>query len=239
MASKFGILGRLEFLQVIASKFIAGINPAVIHNIKKYSALKKVHYLTAVEHLEGDYLEFGVFTGSSFTHSMRCTSSMEKIYPGIKQCKFIGFDSFEGFGLLDEGDEHPFYSDENFKTSFDAVHRRAAAAAGNYHFELKKGFFEQSLQAGALAHGINKVRILFMDCDTYSSAKLAFEYVSPVMQEGAYIILDDFFSYRGSKSKGVARAFNEFLETTGISARRVMDYGMGGSVFVVDLIDTK
>ena len=97
-----------------------------------------------------------------------------------------------------------------------------------YHFELKKGFFELSLQAGALAHGINKVRIVFMDCDTYSSAKLAFEYVSPVMQEGAYIILDDFFSYRGSKSKGVARAFNEFLETAGISARRVMDYGMGG-----------
>ena len=59
------------------------------------------------------------------------------------------------------------------------------------------------------------------------------------MQEGAYIILDDFFSYRGSKSKGVARAFNEFLETSGISARRVMDYGMGGSVFVVDSINTK
>ncbi|MDC0181001.1 TylF/MycF family methyltransferase [Pseudomonadota bacterium] len=237
MTSKFGILGRLEFLQVIASKFIAGINPAVIHNIEKYLALKKAHYLTAVEHLEGDYLEFGVFTGSSFTHSMRCTSSMEKIYPGIKKCKFIGFDSFEGFGLLDEGDEHPFYSDENFETSFDAVYKRAAAAAGNYHFELKKGFFEQSLRDGALAHGIDKVRIVFMDSDTYSSAKCAFEYVSPVMQVGAYIILDDYFSYRGSKSKGVARAFNEFLGSSGISARRVMDYGMGGTVFVVDSID--
>ena len=72
------------------------------------------------------------------------------------------------------------------------AYRRAAAAAGNYHFELKQGFFEQSLRDGALAHGINKVRIVFIDCDTYSSAKCAFEYVSPVMQEGAYIILDDF-----------------------------------------------
>ena len=105
----------------MASKIIAGINPAVTHNIEKYSALKKAHYLTAMEHLEGDYLEFGVFTGSSFTHSMRCTRSMEKIYPGIKQCKFIGFDSFEGFGLLGESDEHPFYDDKNFETNFDAL----------------------------------------------------------------------------------------------------------------------
>ena len=149
MTSKFGILGRLEFLQVIASKFIAGINPAVIHNIEKYYAIKKVHYLTAVEHLEGDYLEFGVFTGSSFTHSIRCTRSMEKIYPGIKNCKFFGFDSFEGFGLLDEGDEHPFYTDENFETSFATVYKRVASAAGSYQFELKEGFFEESLQAGA------------------------------------------------------------------------------------------
>ena len=93
MASSFGILGKLEFLQVIASKVISGISHAVIHNIEKYSALKKAHYLTAVEHLEGDYLEFGVFTGSSFTHSMRCTRRMEKIFPGIKQSKFIGYDS--------------------------------------------------------------------------------------------------------------------------------------------------
>jgi O-methyltransferase len=237
MASTFGILGKLEFLQVIASKLIAGINPAVIHNIEKYSALKKVHYLTAVEHLEGDYLEFGVFTGSSFTHSIRCTRSMEKIYPGIKNCKFVGFDSFEGFGLLDEGDEHPFYTDENFETSFATVSKRVATAAGSYQFELKEGFFEESLQAGALAHGINKARVVFMDSDTYGSAKSAFEYVSPVMQEGTYIILDDFFSYRGSKSKGVAKAFDEFLVTTGISVRRVMDYGMGGAVFVIDSIE--
>lgn len=237
MASTFGILGKLEFLQVLASKLIAGVNPAVIHNVEKYSILKKVHYLTAVEHLEGDYLEFGVFTGSSFTHSIRCTRSMEKIYPGIKECKFIGFDSFEGFGSLDEDDEHPFYTDENFETSFTSVSKRVLSAAGKYKFELKKGFFEQSLRAGASAHGIEKVRVVFMDSDTYGSAKCAFDYISPVMQEGAYIVLDDYFSYKGSKSKGVARAFDEFLELTGISVRRVMDYGMGGAVFVVDSID--
>ena len=62
MSGKFGFLSKLEFLQVMASKLISGINPAVIHNIEKYYILKKVHYLAAIEELEGDYLEFGVFT---------------------------------------------------------------------------------------------------------------------------------------------------------------------------------
>lgn len=44
MSTKFGILAKLDFLQSLASKMIAGINPAVIHNIEKYLMLKK--YIT-------------------------------------------------------------------------------------------------------------------------------------------------------------------------------------------------
>lgn len=62
MASKFGILSKLEFLQGWASRIIAGNNPTVIHNLEKYYVLKKVHYLSAIEDVAGDYLEFGVFT---------------------------------------------------------------------------------------------------------------------------------------------------------------------------------
>ena len=45
MSSKFGFLVKLEILQTLVSRLIASINPAVIHNIEKYYALKKVHYL--------------------------------------------------------------------------------------------------------------------------------------------------------------------------------------------------
>tara|TARA_X000000950_G_scaffold250352_1_gene310942 strand:- start:3766 stop:3948 length:183 start_codon:yes stop_codon:yes gene_type:complete len=41
MASKFGILSKLEFLQGFSSRIIAGLNPAVIHNLEKYYTLKK------------------------------------------------------------------------------------------------------------------------------------------------------------------------------------------------------
>ena len=64
MSSKFGFLSKLNFLQDFASLIIARINPAIVHNIEKYMAIKKVHYLSAIEDIEGDYIEFGVFTGS-------------------------------------------------------------------------------------------------------------------------------------------------------------------------------
>ena len=62
---KFGFLSKLIFLQDVVSLLIAKLNPAVIHNLAKYMALKKVHYLSAIEEIEGDYLEFGVYEGGT------------------------------------------------------------------------------------------------------------------------------------------------------------------------------
>ena len=43
----------------------------VEHNLGKYHALKKAFYLTALENLHEDYLEFGVFTGGSFVFATK------------------------------------------------------------------------------------------------------------------------------------------------------------------------
>ena len=78
MRTRFGLLPRLNFLQDLASFLIANLNPDVIHNLGKYMALKKIHHMSAVEETEGDYLEFGVFTGSSFCHSIRCVKNIRR-----------------------------------------------------------------------------------------------------------------------------------------------------------------
>jgi O-methyltransferase len=233
MKSKFGILHKLNFLQDFASLFIAGINPAVTHNLEKYYALKKVHYLSAIEHLEGDYLEFGVFTGSSFAHSIRCARKLNHFNSELNNIKFYGFDSFSGFGDVTEDDNHSYYIDQNFKTDFDRVNRRINNVCGNFNFTLVKGFFDQSLKNGPSALGIKKARIIFIDCDTYASAKKALIFCQTIIQQGTFIMLDDFFSYKGSERAGVARAFNEFIKRSGFSVRQVFTYGMGGSVYVI------
>lgn len=70
MATRFGFVSKLNFLQNWVSFFLAKMNPAIIHNIEKYYVIKKVHYLSTIEDIDGDYLEFGVYTGSSFCHSI-------------------------------------------------------------------------------------------------------------------------------------------------------------------------
>jgi len=235
MSTKFGILAKLDFLQSLASKMIAGINPAVIHNIEKYLMLKKVHYLSAIEEIEGDYLEFGVYTGSSFCHSIRCCLSMAKrLNPDYNKTQFWGFDSFDGFGELDEAEKHPFYTDQNFATSYSRVNKRCVAAAkSKVNFKLIQGFFEDSLSGGAKKYSIEKARIIFIDSDTYSSASEALKFCRPIVQLGTFIILDDYFSYKGSTKNGVKKAFDEFVKNGNFSIRKVFDYGMGGVVYLI------
>lgn len=233
MATKFGFLSKLDFLQNWASSLIAGVNPAIIHNIEKYYVLKKVHYLSAIEQIDGDYLEFGVFTGSSFCHSIRCCKKLLKLNPNLINSKFYGFDSFAGFGTIEKGDEHPFYTDENFATSLTTVNQRVKKVSGDFKFQLIPGFFNDSLKPGAKALGIEKSSVIFIDSDTFSSARDALQFCLPTLQLGTFIVLDDYFSYRGSEQKGVRKAFSELINQHDIQVRRVFSYGMGGVVYVV------
>ena len=78
-----------------------------------------------------------------------------------------------------------------------------------------------------------KCAIIFIDCDLMNPSIIALEFIKPILQIGSIIILDDYFSYKGSHKAGVARAFNEFVKTFGFSIRQVFTYGMGGSVYII------
>ena len=236
MKSKFGILSKLYFLQNIVSSLISKINPAIIHNIEKYMAIKKAHYLSIIEDLEGDYLEFGVFNGSSFSHSIRCFKALNYLNPN-KNVSFYGFDSFEGFGKLEDEDKHSFYTDQNFEVDYKSVLNRVKKASGKLiNFKLIKGFFNETLSHQPAFYGIKKARIIFIDSDTYSSSKEALDFCNDIVQQGTILILDDYYSYKGSNEKGIKRAFDEFLNSNNIEIRKIMDYGMGGVVMIVSKI---
>ena len=75
--------------------------------------------------------------------------------------------------------------------------------------------------------------MVFIDSDTYSSAREALAFCLPTIQQGTFVILDDYFSYLGSEERGVARAFAEFVKDAQIKVRHVFAYGMGGAVYIV------
>ncbi len=236
MTAPFGFLSKLTKLQDLTSILIARINPAIIHNVDKYTAIKKSFYLAALEDIKGNYLEFGVFTGSSFCHSIRCSKALESFNLNMSTTKFYGFDSFEGFGALTEDDQHPFFVNSNFKTSLESVLKRVRKITSPDKFQLIPGFFSDSLKNGPRSLGIEgAASIIFIDSDTHSSAQQALDFCHPLIQDGTIFILDDYFAYRGNPKKGVANAFIQFIDKHRLTARQVFSYGMGGVVFIISI----
>jgi O-methyltransferase len=236
--SKFGFLSKITFLQSFASSFISRLNPHAMHNLEKYYALKKIHYLSSIENMEGDYLEFGVYVGSSFCASIKSCRSCEYLSENNKLTKFYGFDSFDGFGDIPDIDKHPFFTDFNFKTSYDAVMKRVKKVSKQYKFKLIKGFFNKTLSSKPSHYGIKKSRIIMIDSDTYQACKEALDFCLETLQEGTFIVFDDFMSYKGSYEKGEMKAFNDFKsQNKNIVFREVLKYGMGGTAFIVSKID--
>ncbi len=238
MLEKFSSIARSSFMQNLASFCISKIDPVIVHNIEKYLLLSKIFYYTAIEDIEGDYLEFGVYTGSSFSHAIRCYKKSKKYQTNnTHSTNFFGFDSFDGFGELDDMDKHPFFVRSNFITDYDVVSKRVSKIDSRINTKLIKGFYCDSLKSGPEALGINKARIIFVDCDTYTAAKDVFHFCKNIIQPGTIIVLDDYMCYRASNEKGVSKAFFDFIRETGTKTRIFSTYGVGAHVYVVN--DTK
>ncbi len=225
--NKIGILAKITLLQNLLSYIFAKINPLVVHNVSKYMIIKKAFFFSAIEKVRGDYFEFGVFTGSSFCHAIRCAKSNIKYDSSLHKTKFYGFDSFEGFGDLPDYDKHDFFKNENFKCNYNKVVKRVKKLLPKSKFKLVKGFFENTLSKNPES---NFARIIFIDCDTYSSTELALNYIRGSLQVGTIIILDDYFAYKGMENRGVYGAFKIFTKSHKLRTRKLFSYGMGGVV---------
>ena len=102
------------FIQNFVSSIITLIHPYFENTVSKYTAIKKAFYITAHDDTLGDYLEFGVFTGSSFNFAIKINRKIDKIFNKQTSCEFIGFDSFQGFGEIKDFDQHPSFKNKFF-----------------------------------------------------------------------------------------------------------------------------
>lgn len=225
---------RAHWLQTLIVRLVAALPPPIEHNLGKTQALKKAFYLAALENLPGDYLEFGVFEGTSLIAAFESDRRFRQ--PPTPPRAFWGFDSFAGFKYFDERDRHPFFTEGEFASSLDQTRRRLRRHfKGRARWELVPGYFEQTLQGKTAPDlGIERVAVALIDCDLGTPAQLALDFMRPALQNGTVIILDDFFAYRGSEQAGVSGAFAQFqADYPHLQFRRLFDYGHGGQGFVL------
>ena len=157
----------------------------------------------------GDYLEFGVYLGTSLGCMERASASL-----GLRGLRLFGFDSFEGLpAAADEEDERFWYPRQyavGHRFTLDALRRRGVDLE---RVRLVPGWFDETLGPGAAARlGIARAAVILVDCDLYSSARTCLEFCAPLIAPEAVVFFDD-WDAGGLAERGLGerRAFEEFL----------------------------
>ena len=179
----------------------------------------------------GDYLEFGVFNGSSLGSAYLTAKKMN-----LKSIKFFGFDSFEG---LPKGtdDEHDILQKGFYCCPFEKTKECLKKRSVNPDEVIWiKGVYSDTLNDETFKKvGYPKIGIVFIDCDTYSSSKAVFDFLAPLMTEPAIFCLDDWKLYdMDIKGTGEYKSFNEFLEKNKhIKAKEIKSYNRKSKSFLI------
>ncbi len=131
---------------------------------------------------DGLVLEFGVFKGVTINY-------MARLQPDRQ---FYGFDSFKG---LPEDWAGKRFSERNFD-------RKGVKPKVPSNVTLVEGWFDATLPA-FLAQHTGPIAFLHVDCDIYSSTKTVLESCVPRLAQGAVIVFDEFFNYKGLRAARV------------------------------------
>ena len=190
------------------------------------SLFYKAAKLIASDEIEGDYLEFGVYLGGSFStayHAIGCAFD-EASSPGPwnteRECqvrraigdrmRFFAFDSFEGLPASD-GTSKDFVEGKFSASERTFLGNIAANGVDLGRARTVPGFFSaQLLEDARIRHRIEHASIVHIDSDLYESAKIVLDFLPSVLGDCAVLIFNDWFSYRGDPRFGEQRAFAEW-----------------------------
>jgi O-methyltransferase len=157
------------------------------------------------EAVEGDYAEFGVWTGRTFVEAWR-------VGHRLGDRRYFAYDSFEGLpdagGIDGDGRFKPGEFSHS-RRAFEARLRRARVPAADVH--IVEGFYDESL-ARPEEIPLEKVAIAWVDCDLYASTVPVLDYLTDRLSHGAILLFDDWFCFKGNPEKGEQRACREWLE---------------------------
>lgn len=179
----------------------------------------------------GDYLEFGVFNGSSIGSAYLTAKDV-----GLESMKFFGFDSFEGLPVGTE-DEHDILQKGFYRCPFEKTKECLTRRNVNPDEVIwVKGLYSDTLNDETIKEkGIGRIGIVFIDCDTYSSSKAVLDFLAPLIVEPAIFCFDDWKLYdMDIKGTGEYRSFNEFLEKNRhIKAQEIKSYNRKSKSFLI------
>jgi O-methyltransferase len=212
--------------------------------IDRPGALDKAFEFVYKSETDGDYYEFGVFKGVSLARALRSDSTWKKMTGRAHVQQFYGFDSFQGlpqFAETDKLEGYQVFTPGQFsETSIEAV-REEIQREGmpTDKVSLFPGFFTESLNSQRTLKQLenSRVAIAHIDCDLYSSARDCLDFLDGRLVDGAIVLFDDWFCYRGRPDRGVHMAFEEWKAQKKYHVSDYFNYSWAGRAFIINTLE--
>ena len=185
--------------------------------------------------VSGDYHEYGCHRARTFRMALT-----EARRHNLNDMRFFAFDSFQGLPQPVNETNVEIWQRGALVTS-EAEFRGMVERHGIYADRVRtvSGFYDSSLSRQlqqTFLHNENKIALVNIDCDLYESAVPVFDFIDPLLQEGAVLYVDDLFAgHKGSPLKGVARAFLEYQRRSRWKFVRHLDVGWWGRSYIAYL----
>ncbi|MBS1860922.1 MAG: class I SAM-dependent methyltransferase [Actinobacteria bacterium] len=179
------------------------------------------------EQIPGAYAEFGVWTGRTFVEAWRAGKVDEM------PRRYFAYDSFEGLPEVEGADQTGRWETGEFSHSrraFEARLRRARVPSRDV--EIVEGFFDATLLPTVPEP--REVAIAWVDCDLYVSTVPVLCFLTDRLSQGAIILFDDWFCFKGDAAAGEQKACNEWLaRNPQISLIPWRQFNWAGQAFIV------
>lgn len=182
--------------------------------------------------VDGDYLEFGVFQGRTFSDAWDAARRY-----GMEDMRLHAFDSFRGLPEPGAADRGGGFSGGQFhctRERFERFLRRRRVDMSRV--SIHEGMFDDTLaEPGCLRKlGIRRASIVWIDCDLYDSTVPVLRALSDVLVDGAILVFDDWYCFKGRSDRGEQRACREWLEANPrFSLVEYQKFHWAGASFIV------
>ncbi len=213
--------------------------------IDREGAFKRVFEFVYKSGVRGSYAEFGVWQGASLIRALRQNKNWSTKFGTSLVDQFYAFDSFQGLpGITDSeslDNYHVFEKGQFSDTSSKAVEQAIEKAGlSDANLTLFPGFFEDTLQS----HEVNElieapIAVAHIDCDLESSALLCLDFLEHRLTDGAILMFDDWFCYRGRRDKGVRNAFSIWSQKSEHEITEYFRYSWAGVAFITNCRSTE